>query len=188
MTLRIETAELSLAALDRSEADSVAAFAGPARPLRGLAGLLDWRLCAGLSRALSAGTFVPESGEVLLLPAAGRIPARRIFCFGLPDDSEAAALAAVAHAGEVLGKAGCRSLVAALPSDRPGEALLRAWIEAGLRHGPGRQVLLGDARALARDLAAAARRSPGEVEVVPQSRAEPGERDVRLPARNPVVR
>jgi len=189
MTLRLEPAELSLAALDRAEADSVAAFVGPARPLQGLAGLLDWRLCAAISRAIVAGTFAPGSGEVLLLPGGGRLAAGRVLCFGLSDESEEAALAAVAHAGEVLGKAGCRSLAASLPVERPGEGILRAWIETGLRHGLSRQVLLGDVRALTRDLAAAARGLGAEVEIAgPPARVEPGERDVRLPVRSPVVR
>jgi hypothetical protein len=188
MTLRLEPAELSLAVLGRAGVDAVAAFAGPARPLQGLAGLLDWRLCGAISRAVLAGTFAPERGEVLLLPGGGRLPARRVMVFGLPEDAPGAAGAAMAHAADVLARAGCRSLAVHLPASRDGEAPLRAWIEASLRLGLSPQLVLGEPKALARELAAAAAGLDGEVAIGPAARAEAAERDVRLPVRGPVVR
>jgi len=188
MTLRLEPAELSLEVLAWADVDAVAAFVGPARPFPGLAGLLDWRLCGAVSRAVLDGTFVPERGEVLLLPGGGRLPARRVVCFGLPDASAEEAGAAVARAAGVLARAGCRSLAVQLPGATGGEALLRAWLEASVRHGLSPQIVLGDPRALARQLAAAAAGLDAEVAVGPPRRAEAGERDVRLPVRGPVVR
>jgi hypothetical protein len=193
MTLRLEPAELSLEVLARAGVDAVAAFVGPARPFPGLAGLIDWRLCGAVSRAVLDGTFVPERGEVLLLPGGRRLPARRVVCFGLPDESAEEAGAAVARAAGVLARAGCRSLAVQLPGATGGEAtggeaLLRAWLEASVRHGLSPQIVLGDPRALARQLGAAAAGLDAEVALGPPHRAEAGERDVRLPVRGPVVR
>ena len=46
--LRVELAELGLPALDALEVDAIAAFVGSERPLQGLAGFVDWRLCGAL--------------------------------------------------------------------------------------------------------------------------------------------
>ncbi len=60
-TLRIEAAELGMAALDALDVDSLAVFVGPERPLQGLAGWVDWRLCGALSHALRDGFY--DGGE-----------------------------------------------------------------------------------------------------------------------------
>jgi hypothetical protein len=53
------------------------------RPLPGVAGLVDWRLCGTLSRFIRAGRLSGARGERVLLPGAGRLGATRIFVFGL---------------------------------------------------------------------------------------------------------
>jgi hypothetical protein len=53
------------------------------RPLRGAAGLADWRLCGRLSRLIKLGRLRGERGETLLMPAGFRLPFRRIILFGL---------------------------------------------------------------------------------------------------------
>jgi hypothetical protein len=53
------------------------------RPLRGAAGLLDWRLCGRLSALLAAAKVTGEDGEQLLLPSAGRLPFRMVLVSGL---------------------------------------------------------------------------------------------------------
>jgi hypothetical protein len=185
MRLRGEPAELTLAAAARAEVDAVAAFVGPERPLRGLAGLLDWRLCGALSRAVEDGTFAPDRGEALLLPGAGRLGAARVVCFGLRDASPEAAREGAARAAGILARAGCRAGAVELPPAAGGEGL-RAWLEASLRLGLSPQVALGDPRALAREIAAAAAGLAGEVAIGPPAR--PGGGDARLPDRSPVVR
>jgi hypothetical protein len=55
------------------------------RPLRGAAGLVDWRLCGRLSRLMRAGRASGASGETLLLPASRRLRFTRILWFGLGD-------------------------------------------------------------------------------------------------------
>ena len=190
--LRLEPTEISFAALDHLEADTLAAFVGPARPLRGLGALVDWRLCGAVSRAILAGTFAPQGGEVLLLPGGGRLPVARVMCFGMADEEEATVLAAARRACEVLGWAGTRTLAVALPAARPEGPLLRAWIEASQGQGLGRQLILGEARALARALAAAAAEMGADVEVVaPVPRVEVADVEdaaASLPVRGPVVR
>lgn len=55
------------------------------RPLRGAAGLVDWRLCGRLSRLMRAGRASGATGETLLLPASRRLRFTRILWFGLGD-------------------------------------------------------------------------------------------------------
>src|SRR5512142_3069351 len=82
-TTRIETADLGLPAIDALDVDALAIFVGPERPLQGLAGYADWRLCGLISRAIREGSYRPETGEALLLPSGGRVAVPRIFCLGL---------------------------------------------------------------------------------------------------------
>src|SRR5512142_1628588 len=84
-TTRIEMADLGLPAIDALDVDALALFVGPERPLQGLAGFADWRLCGLISRAIRDGNYGPDAGEALLLPSGGRIAVPRIFCFGLPQ-------------------------------------------------------------------------------------------------------
>ena len=54
-----------------------------ARPLTGLAGLLDWRLAGRLSRLARQGFLVGEVGEVLVLPTRPRLPFDKALVCGL---------------------------------------------------------------------------------------------------------
>jgi hypothetical protein len=51
------------------------------RPLRGAAGLLDWRLCGKISQMIREGRVSGAAGEKLLL-VTGRVPWRRILGVG----------------------------------------------------------------------------------------------------------
>ena len=153
--LRIEAADLSLAALDALDVDSLAVFVGAERPLQGLAGWVDWRLCGALSRALRDQFYGGGEREALLLPSAGRVGAARVFFFGLPPAPLAPEVfAAFARtACGALAKAGSDSFATALPPlDGPAVGL---WLEASLERPVARQLLLGDARLLHRELTAA---------------------------------
>ncbi|HSD86028.1 MAG TPA: M17 family peptidase N-terminal domain-containing protein [Kofleriaceae bacterium] len=55
------------------------------RPLRGAAGLADWRLCGRLSRLLKSERATAEAGETLLLPPGRRLKFKRVMWFGLGD-------------------------------------------------------------------------------------------------------
>ena len=61
----------------------VLSFFSDERPLRGVAGLADWRLCGRLSRLIMAGHCSGERGERMIMPAGPRLPFERIFLFGL---------------------------------------------------------------------------------------------------------
>jgi Cytosol aminopeptidase family, N-terminal domain len=163
--LRIELADLSLASLDALEVDSLAAFVGAERPLAGLPSLVDWRLAGAVSRAILAGTVTPEHGEALLLPSGGRLRARRIFLFGVDDPAPRPVALAVRHACEALRRAGAREIAIAFPHGAPLQVAARAWVEASSPAGFARQVVLGDVRAVAPALEAAARELSIAVEV-----------------------
>jgi hypothetical protein len=53
------------------------------RPLRGAAGLADWRLCGRLSKLVKLGRVSGEAGESLLMPPGRRLPFQRIVLLGL---------------------------------------------------------------------------------------------------------
>lgn len=55
------------------------------RPLRGAAGLADWRLCGKLSRLIHANRASADSGETLMLPPCRRLRFTRLLWFGLGD-------------------------------------------------------------------------------------------------------
>jgi hypothetical protein len=61
----------------------VVTFFRDERPLRGAAGLVDWRLCGRLSRLIKQGRMRGERGETLLMPPGRRLPFRRLILFGL---------------------------------------------------------------------------------------------------------
>ena len=62
-------------------------FFSDERPLRGAAGLADWRLCGRLSRLIRRQRLTGKRGETLLLPPGRRLGWRRIMVFGLGDSS-----------------------------------------------------------------------------------------------------
>jgi hypothetical protein len=62
---------------------AVAGFFRDQRPLRGGAGLADWRLCGWLSRLLLASRAIGEPGEAVLVTTHGRLRAPRLLLVGL---------------------------------------------------------------------------------------------------------
>ena len=191
--MRLEVAELALPALDAAEGDTLALFVGPERPVQGLAGLADWRLAGALSRAMRAGHFRGAAGEQLLLPVQGRLRMARILCVGAPEPpgDEAAFRALAYRALDALLKAGSLRQVASLPPVRPGAldaaTAARLWLEACVRFPPERQLLLGEAQALRRDLAAARESLGVNVQLGPPE-PPPGPRAPSLPGPRGVLR
>jgi len=110
-----------LAALDalRPEVDALGLFCfTDERPLAGVAGFVDWRVCGAISRALEQNIFHGDNDEVMLLPARGRLAGRRVFLFGLGAKSEATAdtmVGGCSAALDVMRRAGCRKAAIALP-------------------------------------------------------------------------
>lgn len=55
------------------------------RPLRGLGGLIDWRLNGSLSRMLLSDNLSGAWGEQMLYPQGDRLPFKWVLLFGLGD-------------------------------------------------------------------------------------------------------
>lgn len=53
------------------------------RPLKGQAGLLDWRLNGYLSQLIQRERFAGHWGEALLMPSQGRVGAKELLILGL---------------------------------------------------------------------------------------------------------
>lgn len=190
--MRIELAELGLAALDALDVEALALPVGPERPLQGLAGYVDWRLCGAVSRAILSGAWDPVGGEALLLTSGGRVPPSRVFCFAVAGDLDASGLASsVERIFSAMRRAGSSAFASALPAHAAGLAAdaARVWLEATVKHGIDRQVLLGDPRALHRDLSAARDAIGAAVEIpAPVSRVTMPARPVSLPPYGAVLR
>jgi hypothetical protein len=161
-------AEPSLASLDAAAVDALALFiAEGERPLRRLAGLCDWRMCGAISRVVQADWFQGQAGEVMLMPSAGKLPAPRLFLFGLgkrdePSDqslgrSPGRMPGLIPKAFEVIRRAGGHSLGMELPWEGMAlESSVAIWASAAAttRQRLERACLFGEARALQRGFAA----------------------------------
>ncbi len=58
------------------------------RPLRGAAGLCDWRLGGRLSRLIRSGKASGARGETVMMPPGRRLPFGRLLLFGLGDSKD----------------------------------------------------------------------------------------------------
>jgi len=110
--------------LDQLRCDVLALslFAGE-RPLRGAAGLVDWRLCGRLSRLVAAGRVVGAAGETTLLPPRPRLPFDKLLLLGLgepADFDEAAYARALRQTFAALASMKTHSLAIALPGRATG--------------------------------------------------------------------
>jgi leucyl aminopeptidase len=105
------------------------------RPLRGAAGLADWRLCGRLSRLIKLGRVRGEAGESLLMPCR-RLPFRRILLFGLGPSrpfGEEVYRGHVRRIRDVMKKAGVQEYAVQPPGRATGlvaaRRALEMWIE-----------------------------------------------------------
>lgn len=106
------------------------------RPLRGAAGLADWRLCGRLSRLIKLGRVRGEAGESLLMPCGRRLPFRRILLFGLGPQrpfGEEIFRGHVRRIRDVMRKAGVQEYAVQPPGRATGlvaaRRALEMWIE-----------------------------------------------------------
>ncbi|MGE5181399.1 MAG: M17 family peptidase N-terminal domain-containing protein [Acidobacteriota bacterium] len=102
------------------------------RPLRGAAGLADWRLCGKLSRLLRASRATADARETMLLPPGRRLKFQKILWFGLGDAkgySEARFRADLAWIVDVVGKAGVADWAVQMPGRASGLIGARRAIE-----------------------------------------------------------
>jgi hypothetical protein len=156
--VRVCFGDASLGSLDAlTGVDSASLFVfQDERPLKGLAGYLDWRLCGSLSRILFEGRFTGVEGDALLFPTWGRLSFGRVFCFGAGkrDKLDREAFVALCRrAGEALSKAGVQTFVGQVPKVVGVDDVERARLflaECALRFKGERIVLLGDGKVLAK--------------------------------------
>ena len=131
----------------------VISFFGDERPLRGVAGLCDWRLCGRLSRLLRAGRMSGLRGEVTLMPPpGGRLPFGRLLLFGLGESDypapfgEAEYRAAVRGIRDVVQRAGIRKYAVQPPGRATGliapRRALELWLEVAAADGHDAEVTI----------------------------------------------
>jgi hypothetical protein len=112
------------------------------RPLRGAAGLVDWRMCGRLSKLLKGKRASADKGETMLLPPGRRLGFTRILWFGLGDAkgySEDRFRKDLAWISGVVGRAGAKDWSLQLPGRASGLIGARRAVEIILD-----EQLLGD--------------------------------------------
>jgi Cytosol aminopeptidase family, N-terminal domain len=133
----------------------VVGFYQDIRPLKGLAGELDWLLCGALSRLILEKKMTGALGEMALLTSQGKVPVQKIFMIGLGPRAEfsltnlqrAAHDAAASVAGAGVGNA---ALECFQPPDLGADRCVAA-LRQGLTEGAGGRSL--DIALLASDTA-----------------------------------
>lgn len=153
MSGRLRLCPVEAAALQALPLDAFVLFvAEDERPLWGLGGLLDWQMCAGLSKRLHAGDLTGTAGETVLTTASHGLAAPRIFAFGLGPQAKVdkpsfdrRALAAC----QSLLKAGARRVAIGLP-EVPSLPEAARSLQAAVEATPGLEAwLVGPVDALA---------------------------------------
>lgn len=120
----VRFASPELAELDSLRCDALALpFFSDERPLQGVGGLVDWRLCGLLSRWIAAGRIDGGLDETILVPTGRRMSMDTVWMFGLGAQADFNAtrmrerLAAML---ETMGPTQARSLAIVLPGRNTG--------------------------------------------------------------------
>lgn len=139
--MRFATPELTQ--LDSLRCETLAVpFFSDERPLQGVAGLVDWRLCGLLSRWIAAGRIDGAPDEVVLVPSGHRLPMHTVWFFGLgaeADFDEARLRQRLAAMLEAMGSTQARSLALVLPGRNTGCIDPATAMEALVEAGQGRE-------------------------------------------------
>jgi hypothetical protein len=119
----------------------IVGFNQDVRPLKNLAGALDWLLCGSLSDLIMNNKMNGSLGEVALLASRGKVPATKIFMVGLGpkgDISPSSLRNAARIAASSAVSAGVTSIVVEYfySPDVPYEAVVSA-LEEGFSKGAG---------------------------------------------------
>lgn len=110
--------------LDALKCEAILApFFSDERPLLGALGLIDWRMCGFLSRAIARGDIRGEPLETVLVPLRPRFAVDKLFLFGLGpekhfDPSTLASI--VTHMLSVVARAKVRTTACVLPGRSTG--------------------------------------------------------------------
>ena len=135
-------------------------FFADERPLRGAAGLTDWRLNGRLSRLLRAKRATGARGETVLLPASRRLAFKRVLMFGLGESKgygEDRFRADVRRIREVAEQAGIAEYAIQVPGRATGligaRRAVELWIEEADQDNRTADVTLIDDPAGTKDMA-----------------------------------
>ena len=158
-TLHVLAADL--AKWDEADRDALLLpFFSDERPLRGAAGLADWRLCGRLSRLLRARRASGERGETVLLPPGRRLKFKRVMLFGLGESKgygEERYRADVRRIREVAAQAGMDQYAIQAPGRASGligaRRALELWMDEADRDDRTADVTLIDDPAGSKDMA-----------------------------------
>ncbi len=151
--MEVRFVPLELARIDGLRYEAVVLpFFEDERPLRGAAGLCDWRLCGRLSRLLQRRRLTGALGEVTLVPVRPRLAFDKMLLFGAgPSEAfdGAAFDALVARMLSSLEKLHLRTFVLALPGRAtgkipPGDAIRWFLSAVGAREDFDEVVVLDD--------------------------------------------
>ena len=149
--MTVTTHELVLESLDAmGDVDSLCVFvAEDERPLQGLAGYIDWRLCGALSRVLKGHFFTGVAEDHLLFPVGGRLPMTRLFAVGVGRSRtlHAETLSQVlSSAGKMLSRARIDAVALEIPGAGavPDDVRALAFTQHFLPAFGGRVALLGE--------------------------------------------
>lgn len=150
-----------LAKWDEGERDALLLpFFADERPLRGAAGLADWRLNGRLSRLLRARRATGARGETLLLPPGRRLTFKRVMLFGLGESKaygDDRFRGDVRRIREVAEQAGIAEYAIQAPGRASGligaRRALELWIEEADRDNRTADVTLIDDPAGSKDMA-----------------------------------
>lgn len=120
----LEAQPATFASLDALAVETLALFLSEERgPLRGVLGLLDWRLCGELAQALAGGGITGKQGERLLMPTRGRVGPTRVLVFGVGAGVDKAGLTYLLKLSH---QAGADELALELPRGMKAEDALAA--------------------------------------------------------------
>ncbi len=134
----------------------VAPFFSDERPLKGVAGLADWRLCGRLSRLFSIQRVTGEFGETTLLPAS-RVGFAKLVLLGLgiaQEFNEERFCSAMRLIERVAAELGSQRIALALPGRGTGQIRARRAMELCRDDGAleGLEVLLIETLAGQKDM------------------------------------
>lgn len=112
---------------------AIVGFFEEERPLRGAAGLADWRLCGTLSRLIRAGRLSGARGDAALMSSGGGLRAPRVLVLGLGPESGFDGAARRSAVADALRRAlMLRVRTAALPFQVGGDAAIEVALDAAL--------------------------------------------------------
>lgn len=158
MDIRFVAPELE--AIDALKCEAIlATFFSDDRPLSGALGLIDWRLCGFLSRAITRGMVTGALGETVLLPLRPRFGVDKLFLLGLGpsatfDDTKLADV--TARMLEIVTRAKVRTTALVLPGRSTERiaptAAMESFVIATQRHGTQDELILLEAPEAQREM------------------------------------